>query len=136
MHLLVWAPRTEDLSETMHWLQGTFAGDYNRRFGREGAFWRGRYHTTLVETGRHLDRCLLYMDMNMVRAGVVRHPRDWRFGGYQELSGNRKRYRIIDQNRLLQLLAIGDMDSFRRWHEGAIAELCMCKPEQLPREPH
>ncbi|MCK5805911.1 MAG: transposase [Lentisphaeria bacterium] len=27
IHLLVWAPRTEDLSETMHWLQGTFAGD-------------------------------------------------------------------------------------------------------------
>ena len=28
------------LSEMMKWLQGAFAQDYNRRLGREGAFWQ------------------------------------------------------------------------------------------------
>jgi hypothetical protein len=47
----------------MGWLQGIYAGDRNRRTGREGALWRGHFHPTLVETGAHLSRCLLYLDM-------------------------------------------------------------------------
>jgi putative transposase len=39
VHLLTWVPRTGDLSEMMKWLQGAYAGDCNRRLGREGAFW-------------------------------------------------------------------------------------------------
>jgi len=68
VHLLAWVPRLADLSAMMGWLQGTFAGDRNRRTGREGALWRGRFHPTLVETGAHLSRCLFYLDMNLVRA--------------------------------------------------------------------
>jgi len=134
VHLLAWVPRTRDLSAMMRWLQGTSAGDYNRRMGREGAFWRGRFHPTLIETGNHLSRCLFYLDMNMVRAGVVAHPRDWRFGGYHELSGSRKRYRIVDLDRLLNLLAVPDVNAFRGWHGATLAELC--RPAELPREPH
>ena len=35
--------------------------------------------------------------MNMVRAGVVSHPSDWRWCSYGELSGGRERYRLIDR---------------------------------------
>jgi putative transposase len=132
IHLLVWTPKMEYLSEMMHWLQGTFAQYYNRRKGREGSFWRGRFHPTLVESGRHLSRCLLYLDMNMVRAGAVNHPSEWDFGGYQELCGNRKRYRIIDQDRLLNYLEIGDIVNFREWHGKTLDELC--SREEHPRE--
>lgn len=134
VHLLLWVPRMRDLSEMMKWLQGTFAGDYNRRVKREGAFWRGRFHPTLVESGRHLSRCLFYLDMNMVRAGVVDHPQDWRFGGYHELNGTRKRYRIIDQARLLDLLASPDVAAFRDWYERTLTELCL--QEEFTREPY
>jgi putative transposase len=50
----------------------------------------------MIEDGKHLLNCLRYVDMNMVRAGVVEHPRDWRWCGYAELSGQRKRYRVIN----------------------------------------
>jgi len=85
VHLLAWVRRMQDLSEMMHWLQGVAAQDANRRKKREGCFWRGRFHPTLVQTGRHLSRCLFYLDMNMVRAGVVDHPSDWAFGGAADL---------------------------------------------------
>ena len=123
-----------DLSAMMGWLQGTYAGDRNRRTSREGALWRGRFRPTLVETGTHLRRCLFYLDMNMVRAGVVAHPRDWRFGGYQEPCGARQRYRIIDQDHLLKCLAMQDQAAFRQWHEATLEELCGWA--NWPREPH
>ena len=36
----------------------------------------------------------------MVRCGVVEHPRDWAWVGFHEIMGRRKRYRLIDLERL------------------------------------
>ena len=49
------------------------------------AFWEDRYHATAVEHDEHLARCMLYIDMNMARAGVVKNPEDRPFCGYNEV---------------------------------------------------
>jgi hypothetical protein len=49
-----------------------------------------------------------YIDLNMVRARVVAHPREWDWCGYQELSGRRQRYRLIDREELLLAFDMGD----------------------------
>jgi putative transposase len=134
IHILLWTPRMKYLSDMMHWLQGTFAQYYNFRKKREGSFWRGRFHPTLIESGEHLSQCLFYLDMNMVRAGVVSHPSEWQYGGYQELCGNRKRYHIIDQSRLLNTLFQDDILHFREWYNNTLNELC--KQKELPTEKH
>ena len=53
---------------------GRTGQEYNQRKGRKGAFWQDRYHATAVETGRHFLQCLVYIDLNMLRAGVIEHP--------------------------------------------------------------
>ena len=59
--------------------------EYNQRKNRNGAFWEDRYHATAVSSDRHLIQCIAYIDLNMVRAGVVNHPSEWNFGGYNEI---------------------------------------------------
>ena len=51
----------------------------------------------------HFQQCLVYTDMNMVRAGVVTHSRKWEFGGYNQIQKPRKRYSLIDHERLRSL---------------------------------
>ena len=68
----------------MQLVQGQHAQAYNRRRNRHGAFWEDRYHATMIEEGVHLWRCLAYIDLNMVRTGVVEHPREWEWTGYNE----------------------------------------------------
>ena len=58
---------------------------YNQRKKRKGAFWEDRYHATAVSFDDHLSKCMVYIDMNMVRAGVVNHPSEWFFSGYNEI---------------------------------------------------
>ncbi len=117
IHLLVWVRKAEALPKAMQFLNGEFGQYYNKRKKREGAFWRDRYHSTLIQTGDHLSRCLFYIDMNMVRAGAVEHPGDWRHCGYHELAGLRKRYRVVNQSRLLKCLGNGnDLKQFRAWY--------------------
>ncbi|MGD9066430.1 MAG: transposase, partial [Desulfobacterales bacterium] len=68
---------------------GRTAQQYSLRKKRKGAFWQDRYHATAIETGEHLLRCLVYIDLNMVRAGVVDHPSQWPHGGYNEIQAPR-----------------------------------------------
>jgi putative transposase len=83
------------------WLDA--AQEYNRRKQQQGAYWEDRYHATVVETGEHLRQCLLYMDLNMVRAGVVTHPEQWQDCGYVEIQNPKARRRIIDEEQLMGL---------------------------------
>ena len=69
----------EDAKSTV--VAGKTAQEFNRRKQRQGAFWEDRYHATAIETGEHFHRCLVYLDLNIVRNGVVQHPSAWRHGG-------------------------------------------------------
>jgi putative transposase len=100
------------ISRMMQKLEGEFAGSFNRRKNRHGAFWEDRYHCTMVEDGEHLWNCIQYIDLNMVRAGVVLHPSDWPWCGYRELVGQKTRYCLLHVERLLELLGKPDFGSF------------------------
>ncbi len=95
------------LGRFMQTLEGDFAQWYNIRKKRKGAFWSDRYHAVMIDSGEYLWRCLRYIDLNMVRAGVVSSPSEWAWCGYQELSGLRNRYRGIDRIALANELAPG-----------------------------
>src|SRR3989442_7889973 len=80
-------------------VQGRFAQHYNRRKHRTGAFWEGRYHSTLIDGEEHLWQCMTYIEPNMVRAGVVRHPHEWRWCSVQEWTRLRPRRRVLKLER-------------------------------------
>lgn len=85
---------------------GRTAQEFNTRKNRKGAFWEDRYHATAVQTDGHLARCMTYIDLNMVRARVVRHPRDWEVCGYNEIQSPRPRKRVVDFEALMRLLNV------------------------------
>ena len=84
----------------MQLIAGRVGQEYNNRKNRKGAFWEDRYHATIIDGESFFVQCMLYIDFNMVRAGVVNHPEEWDFGGYQEIMHPKQRYSIIDQERL------------------------------------
>jgi putative transposase len=60
--------------------------------------------------------------MNMVRAGVVKHPRDWSTSGYGEIQCPRERYTIINHERLSQKLCFSSIEAFQRQHREWISQ--------------
>ena len=85
VHLLVRDRGAREIESSMQLIASCTGQAYNRRKHRRGAFWEDCYHATAVDTEEYLVRCLVYIDVNMVRAGVVRHPREWRESGYHEI---------------------------------------------------
>ncbi len=57
----------DTISKSIQYIAGRVGQEYNQRKNRKGAFWQDRYHATAIESGEHLWKCLVYIDLNMVR---------------------------------------------------------------------
>ena len=127
IHLLVYDANGDgSIANSVQLVAGRIAQEYNQRKRRKGAFWEDRYHATAVQTDNHLIKGLVYIDMNMVRAGVVSHPREWPYCGYQEIQGFRQRYTLIDTERLAQIFGTG-RDGLKSLHKTWIDEYLRLK---------
>lgn len=134
IHLLVYGTgESESISRTLQLIAGRTAQEYNQRKRRKGAFWEDRYHATAVETDEHLIRCMVYIDLNMVRAAVVTHPSEWQESGFNEIQKPRKRYTIIDHTRLMALFGKTTIDDLKASHYKWVEQ--GLKEKQKDRQP-
>jgi len=133
VHLLVDAEERLEVSGFMRAVAGEFARAYNQRKGRRNAYWGDNYHATLVEAGDYLWRCLVYIELNMVRSGVVGHPREWPWVGYHEIMGTRSRYRLIDLERLCWRVGAASLQEVRENLDRSLAETIA--QDQVRRQP-
>ncbi len=69
-----------------------FSRWFNKRRGRRGTLWMDRFKSVLVEgKGEALRTMAAYIDLNPVRAGLVKDPKDYRWCGYAEALGGSRR---------------------------------------------
>lgn len=106
IHLLCADQGKDEIPNSLQLIEGRVAQEFNLRKKRRGAFWEDRYHATAVQTDGHLTRCLTYIDLNMVRARAVEHPREWEVSGYNEIQNPPQRRRIIDFQTLARLVGV------------------------------
>jgi putative transposase len=70
-HLLA-TPETEDgIPHMMQAVGRRYVRYFNDRQQRTGTLWEGRYRSTLIQAQRYLLACMVYIDLNPVRAGMV-----------------------------------------------------------------
>ena len=118
IHLLVYDDgRRLVIPRSMLLIASQTALHFNQRKNRSGAFWDNNYHATAVEKGEHLIQCLIYIDLNMVRAGVISHPKEWPFSGYNEIHSNRQRYKLIDKTKLIELSNVANEATFKSLYQ-------------------
>lgn len=68
-------------------LKERFSRWFNEHRGQRGTLWMERFKSVLVEDGEALRTMAAYIDLNPVRAGIVKDPRDYRWCGYGEAMG-------------------------------------------------
>ncbi|PHR27749.1 MAG: transposase [Desulfotalea sp.] len=124
-HLLVVDTGEQVIPKSLQLIAGRTAQEYNVRKNRTGAFWEDRYHATAIQTDDYLSRCLVYIDLNMVRAGVVRHPSEYSISGYNEIQTPSKRYQVVNQKALNDLFGIKEGQSFRKMHRGWVEHVLL-----------
>lgn len=71
---------------------------------------------TALEAGDHLLYCLVYIGLKMVRAGVVNHPSEWSFGGYNEIQSPQRKCVLIAYEKLVVLAGYQNYNLLRESH--------------------
>lgn len=89
VHLLL-TPQTEQgVPGLMQALGRHYVRTFNQRHGRTGTLWEGRYRSTLIEAERYLMACMVYIDLNPVRAGMVMQAADFPWSSHGHYVGQR-----------------------------------------------
>lgn len=79
--------RMHDLGEFMKGLLQRYTQWHNRRHSRSGHLWEDRFKSVIVEDGVAARAVAAYIDLNPVRAGMVKEPADYRWSSYGEAIG-------------------------------------------------
>lgn len=127
-HLLL-QPTEENLSRTLRHVNGVYSQRFNRRHGRVGHVFAGRFKSLLVDRESYLKEIVRYILLNPVRAGLVKTPEAWRWSSYRKTTGRTTTPGWLTVADLLDVFGGGARDaaqgSFRRFVSeglGPIAE--------------
>jgi len=88
-HLLATPETEEGIPQMMQAVGRRYVRNYNLRHARTGTLWEGRYKSTLIQAERYLLACMVYMDLNPVRAGMVADPADYPWSSHLHYIGRR-----------------------------------------------
>lgn len=111
VHLLVTPWEGCGVSRMMQRLGATYTAGINAVYRRSGSLWEGRFKSSLVDSERYLLACYRYIELNPVRAGMVRHPAEYGWSSYRHNAMDLSEYPIRPHE---QWLALGCNGADRR----------------------
>lgn len=87
LHLLATPETAEGIPQLMQAVGRSYVRYFNDRHGRTGTLFEGRYRSTLIQAERYLLACMVYIDLNPVRAGIVAEPAEYAWSSYRHYAG-------------------------------------------------
>jgi REP element-mobilizing transposase RayT len=85
-HLLL-EVQDDALQPGMHALNGPYAQEFNRRWGRTGHLRGSPYSAKRIRDPMQFLGCVRYIARNPVEAGLCQRPGDWIWGSYRRCAG-------------------------------------------------
>ncbi len=122
-HLLIETPGG-NLSKVMHYINGSYTNYINRRKGRTGHLFQGRYKAILVDKDNYLLELSRYVHLNPVRAGIVERPEAYPYSSYKSFI-QKEGEEIVYRDLILAMLASDPAlarSKYRTLAESAISE--------------
>lgn len=89
VHMLVTPMKDHGISDMMQALGRRYVYYVNKTYQRTGTLWEGRYKSSLVDSDHYLLTCMRYIELNPVRANMVKHPGEYKWSSYSENAQNR-----------------------------------------------
>lgn len=83
VHMLLTPPSSNAISNCMQYLGRYYVRYFNYRHNRTGTLFEGRFKSSIVQNQNYLLACQRYIELNPVRAGMVRDPADYSWSSYR-----------------------------------------------------
>lgn len=132
VHLVATSPQPLALSWAIQDVGRIYVPYFNKRYGRTGTLWEGRYHSTVIQAERYLMACHRYVDLNPVRAALAASPAEYTWSSHRYYASGRADD-LVTPHPLLQSLGRTPSEaqrSYARLFEHALDEAVI---EQIRR---
>jgi putative transposase len=83
VHLLATPAERDSISRMMQSLGRVYVPFINQKYVRSGTLWEGRFKACPVAHSQYVLACYRYIEMNPVRAGMVRTPGEYPWSSFQ-----------------------------------------------------
>ena len=103
VHILATPSDRDGVTRMMQYTGRFFVPYMNAAYGTSGSVWEGRYKASLVQDDAHLLTCMRYIELNPVRAAMVRSPAHYRWSSYRA-NGQGKTDSLITPHALYKKL--------------------------------
>ena len=111
VHLLMTPEDMTACALLMHDLAGCYAAYFNRRYRRSGTLWEGRFGSCVVDSALYVLGCYRYVELNPVRAAMVRTPLDYEWSSARDNCGETNAHLLTPH---AEYTALGNTDSVRQ----------------------
>lgn len=114
---------SENLSKFIKLVAQKYTQYINKSQKRTGTLWEGRFKSSPVSKDNYLLACTRYIELNPVRAKIVKEPGDYKWSSYRFKAGDRNIYQLLDKDPLY--LDIGEEDTerqvnYKKWFKESI----------------
>lgn len=82
-HLLITPHKEDGISKLMQMLGRYYVQYFNYTYKRTGTLWEGRYKASLIDSEHYALICYRYIELNPLRAEMVRHAADYPWSSYR-----------------------------------------------------
>ena len=89
IHLLATPPAATSVSSFMQYIGRRYVSYMNHKYGKSGSIWEGWYKASLVQSEGYLLNVMRYIELNPVRAGMVKSPAHYRWSSFCHNTGLR-----------------------------------------------
>jgi len=96
--------RFADLSRFVQDLKQRFSRWHNKKRDNQGHVWSERFRSVMLEDGRALLACMVYVELNSIRAGLVERPDEFRYCGLSHLVCGGRASAWLDHETLTRLM--------------------------------
>jgi len=82
VHLLLSTKEPSHISKVMQHIGRKYVPYFNHKYEKSGTLWEGRFKGSMIESEQYLLCCYRYIELNPVRANMVKRPEEWKWSSY------------------------------------------------------
>ena len=110
------AERGGTLAEIMKGINLSYVQHYKFRYKHIGHFWQDRYKSIIISKDNYLFACGSYVELNPVRAGIVKDPKDYKWSSYK-VYAHGKRDALIDEHPVYKELSRREAERRKKYRD-------------------
>ncbi len=124
MHFILESPqRAENLAKYIKLLAQKYSQYINKKHKRTGTLWEGKFKSSPISMDSYLLACGRYIEMNPVRARMVKDPKDYMWSSYKYKIGQDEGATLFEPDPLYIDLGKDDKErqgNYRKWFKETI----------------